>query len=441
MPAYPADEGVYIIEEKSGDVLQAQNAGARYAPASTTKLMTALVLAETMNDAFDQTVTVGDEVKDFDYSDSTAGLYPGQQLTYNDLLYALLLPSGNDAAETIAVNVGKKLLNDPSADKARAISAFVDAMNKEAEKLGLKDTHFVNAHGRYDPGHYTTPEDMAVIAREAFSHSAVKQAASTKTYTLTHEDGTPNVLKNTNVMLFKDAGEYGEVISESAGQANPYYTMLVDAAKTGFTDEGGRTFVFSSAENGAEMIGVLFKTQDHNLVFEQAKQVLDETNANYGLKSWSAPDGAYEDVAAENIHFRDGKSIPLTGAQQIYSFAPKNEVDHYQAKIVWDGKNVAEEDGKPVLKQNVAEGTQVAELEISNAGKSVKTVPLYTARELRIKDWTDFIVDNSVWFGLGLLAVIALIVWIVRRRRAEHFDDKNRKDAALGNHNKTANRL
>ncbi len=432
-PTFNGDEGVYIVEEKSGDVLQAQNATAKYYPASTTKLMTALILMEEPNISLDDKVTVGTEIDQFDYNSSTAGLQKGQSVSYKDLLYALLLPSGNDAAETIAVNVGKKLLNNDAADNDTAVKAFVEEMNKKAAALGLKGTHFVNPHGLYNADHYTTPEEMGVIAQEAFKIDTIRQVSTTKKYTLTNLDGTPNEIKNTDLLLYTDSNDYGEVIQDGT-TANPYYTVLVGGGKTGNTDEGGRTFVFYSEQGDASIVGVLFKSPQTNDIFSQSKAVLEELNTNYKLHAWTDDTGLYKDVDMANIHFRDGKTMQVVGSDVIQSMLPSASEADYTASIKWDSAIVSEKDGTPRLLKAVTKGEQVGELEIKDGGNVVKTVPVYSNTDLSTKNWVDFIIDNILWITLGVFVVLAVVI-IIRKKNGKTVVRKSHK-----NYNK-ANRM
>ena len=427
-PTYDSDEGIVVMETQSGDVLDSQNADQKYYPASTTKLMTALVMMDYVADSLDKTVTVGDEVTQFGYESSTAGLETGLKISYKDLLYAMLLPSGNDAAETIAANVGRVILKDDSADWEKAVSAFVTEMNQKAKDLGMTGTHFVNPHGLYDDDHYTTPLDFAKLGAAAFANDAIKTAASTKTYTIKYLDGTDNELKSTNLFLFKDAADYGETIEEGT-EDNPYYDTNITAAKTGATDEGGRTYVYYSEEDGKNIIGVIFKTSG-STIFEQSSAEAKEVKDNYTLKSWTDGDSVYGEIAVDNIHFSDGDTITLDGGKEIFSAVEKDQADNLTAEIKWDSEYVTDDNGTPRLVSDVKSGDQVAVLEILNGSKVVKDVPLYAANDVSTKNWTDFFVDNALWIILG----IALIIWFVLYR-------KNKKKAAALRRKKQRTRL
>ncbi|MGI6109324.1 MAG: D-alanyl-D-alanine carboxypeptidase family protein [Eubacteriaceae bacterium] len=413
-PTFDSSEGIVVMETQSGDVLASQNENDQFYPASTTKLMTALVMMDQVGDSLDTTITVGDEVSQFGYESSTAGLEAGQSLSYKDLLYAMLLPSGNDAAETIAVNIGKKLMGSDKAKTASwqdAVSAFVEEMNNKAKELGMTGTHFANPHGLYADDHYSTPSDFAKLGAAAFANDDIKTAASTKKYTIKNLDGTDNELKSTNLFLFENAGDYGEQIQEGSDD-NPYYDEDMTAAKTGATDEGGRTFVYYSEKNGKKVIGVIFKSSGND-IFTQSEAAVKEVIDNYTLKSWTNGSSKYGDIQVENIHFTDGDVITLDAGQEVFSTAEDSVVGSLTAKVKWDTEYVTENGKTPKLLKKIEQGDQVAQLQILDGSTIVKEVPLYASNSVSPKNWTDFFVDNAFWIILG----IALIAWFTIYRR------------------------
>lgn len=417
-PAFPADEGVVLIEFNSGDVILSQNADQKFYPASTTKLMTALVMTDYL-DSWDEIVTVGDEVTDYGWSDSRAGLEQGMTLNYRDLLHALLVPSGNDAAGTIAVSIGRKILNDPNAERHAAQDAFVNAMNQKAQELGLKNTHFVNPSGTFNEDHYTTPNDMAIIAREAFKNGEVKSAASTKIYNLTDTNGVTFPIRSTNLLLFDNAAEYGRQIvanvnpeDPNSANINPYKTDLITAAKTGSTQEGGRTLVYLSEMNGENIIGVLFKTTESG-IFDQSKQILEELNNNYSSVEFTEADGYYDSVNLLNVHFRNDDSIGLYAKENVTSYINNALSDTFNTEIRWNSDYIDQDtEGNLELINNIEEGSKVGALIITNENYS-KTIPLYSDKEVKIKNWQDFILENKITVTLFALTLIALVVLVI----------------------------
>ena len=165
-------ESAVLIDETTGEVLYSKNATQRLYPASTTKIMTAWIAIE--QGKLTDRITVGDEVNERTADESSAWLVEGQTLTLKDLLTALMLPSGNDAARTIARYIAEKE-NSGEAMSMDDSVRFAKLMNQKAKVLGAKQTHFVNPHGLHDPKHYTTASDMALIANAAMENETFRQ--------------------------------------------------------------------------------------------------------------------------------------------------------------------------------------------------------------------------------------------------------------------------
>ena len=198
-------KGMVLMNADTGEILASKNAHLRLSMASTTKLMTALLLAETGTPekvvvTTKQMVTV---------EGSSMGLLEGDQVSYHALLAGMLLSSGNDAANTTAIAV------------AGSVDKFVQMMNDRAEQIGMTNTHFVTPSGLDDDEHYSTAYDMALLAVEALKNKYLAFAAASRTMTVSY--GSPpydRTLTNHNKLL----GSYDGCIG----------------LKTGFTKKSGR---------------------------------------------------------------------------------------------------------------------------------------------------------------------------------------------------------
>ena len=190
-----------LFENTTGTVLYALNEHASRAPASLTKMMTALLAIETgrLNDI----VKVSRQAAGV--SGSSAHLYTGQEIRMEDLLYGMLLRSGNDAAVAVAEHL------------AGSVSAFANQMNARAKELGAVNTHFVNPHGLDKPSHLTTAFDLAMIARVALLYPKFAEIVGTSRY-LYEEQGV--TWQNTNRLLWSYAGSEG-IKTGTTGQAGP----------------------------------------------------------------------------------------------------------------------------------------------------------------------------------------------------------------------------
>ncbi len=241
-----------VMEEPCGALLFEQDGHLRVAPASLTKMATAVVTAERA----DLSEVVTARVSGFELvqeTDSTVmGLEPGDRVTVRDLLYGMLLPSGNDAAITLAEHV------------AGSVSAFVALMNEEAARLGLADTHFANPHGLDDPALYTSAYDMAALGRELLRRPELAEVVRTPVY---QPAWSKPPVWNLNKLLTTYPGAIG--------------------VKIGYTDEAKQTIVGAAERDGRRLIVAVLGSED---MYVDAGALLDWAFANTATKC--APDTA-----------------------------------------------------------------------------------------------------------------------------------------------------
>ena len=183
LPSDTTSEAAGLFDITDGQVMYSKNAFERLYPASITKVMTALIAIK-YGDLTD-TVTVTEDAVITEAGATLAGIHPGDQLTMEQLLYGLMLPSGNDAGAAIAVHM------------AGSIDAFAELMNREAQKLGATGTHFMNPHGLTNADHYTTAYDLYLIFNEALKQPEFRKVTGTTSYTADYTDGSGNPVSTT----------------------------------------------------------------------------------------------------------------------------------------------------------------------------------------------------------------------------------------------------
>ncbi|TMV47632.1 D-alanyl-D-alanine carboxypeptidase [Paenibacillus mesophilus] len=248
-----------VIDAATGTVLFAKNDRERAYPASTTKILTALIALEIGKP--DELVTVGAEARPEDPEESRAGLRQGQRLKLYDLVEAALLPSGNDAARTLAVHIARKTAGNPNLSTAEAQEEFAKLMNKRAKKAGATHSHFVNPSGLHDPDHYSTARDLALIAKAAMENERFRQAVQATGYEAVAVNGTGGAaaklsLSNTNQLLQPDSANYFKG---------------ANGIKTGFTDQAGYCLVSSVARDGKKVIAVVLQSTGKDVYPDAAK--------------------------------------------------------------------------------------------------------------------------------------------------------------------------
>lgn len=244
-PSVSAKSAV-LIECSSGKAVFEKNAHARMPMASTTKIMTALVVIE--NALLTDTVKIPREACGIE--GSSIYLREGEEFTVEELLYALLLASANDAATALALHI------------SGSVEAFADRMNELARDLCLKDTHFTNPHGLHDADHYTTAYELAIIARAAAENDTFRKITSTqKTVIRRDSKESARLLTNHNKLLRSYDGCFG--------------------IKTGFTKTSGRCLVSGAERDGMSFIAVTLNAPDDwndhknllNAAFSQYKRI------------------------------------------------------------------------------------------------------------------------------------------------------------------------
>jgi D-alanyl-D-alanine carboxypeptidase len=217
---------IAIVDEDSGQLLYSELPYTEVPQASTTKIATTIVALERSPDLSRRVnVTVSASAMVARDGSSTMGIEPGRSVSLDTLLHGMMLPSGNDAAEQVAVAL------------ADSREQYVGWMNEEAAALGLKNTHFVNPSGMDAPGHYSSAYDMAMLARYAMRNSAFRDLAATAHYT---GDGFP--MQNLNRLL----GQYPGA----------------DGVKIGYTDAALKTIVASATHDGHRVYVSLMRSQD-----------------------------------------------------------------------------------------------------------------------------------------------------------------------------------
>lgn len=236
--------GVWIEDLSAKKVLYKFQEDKKLLPASTTKMMTALVGNEYYHLEDDLVVT-----KEALVSGSTMGLGEGERLSFRAVLYGMLLNSGNDAAYTIATNY------------PGGIDGFLVAMNKKADELGLKNSHFTNPAGFDTPGHYSSAEDLATIAKAVMKNDQLAEVVGTKETTVVAENQLKShTLENLNQLL----GEEGVI-----------------GIKTGYTEKSGENLVTLVDRNGRRVLIVVLQSNDR---FGETKKLIQWAYRNFNLE-------------------------------------------------------------------------------------------------------------------------------------------------------------
>ena len=227
-----------LIDSKTGRVLYEKECDVKRYPASTTKIMTGILCIElgSLNDI----VTIGTNPSQIERGSSQIYLIPGEQLTLEQLLYAMMLESANDASIAIAEHI------------SGSVEEFVKLMNKRAKELGANDTNFVNPHGLHDDNHVTTARDLALIAKHAMTLPKFREVVATVNYTIPETNKQParDYITNSNKLIWKINKTYS-------------YDYAI-GIKTGYTTKAKNNLVAGALKDDMELISVVMNENSTN---------------------------------------------------------------------------------------------------------------------------------------------------------------------------------
>ncbi|MEG1810062.1 MAG: D-alanyl-D-alanine carboxypeptidase family protein [Clostridia bacterium] len=237
-------QGAALLEIQTGKVLYSKNSHQKMPMASTTKVMTAIMAIE--HGGLDELVTVSGTA--YGVEGSSIYLEKNERINLRDLLYGLMLRSGNDAAVAIAEHIGG------------SVPEFAELMNQKAVQIGALNTHFVSPNGLHDDEHYTTAYDLALISAYAMRNSIFREIVSCS-YHRTTSGNIQRTMQNKNKLLWEYDGATG--------------------VKTGYTIAAGKCLVFSAKRDGLDIVGVVLNCPN---MFSDARAIMDNAFATYCME-------------------------------------------------------------------------------------------------------------------------------------------------------------
>lgn len=444
-------EGVYMVNLDTDTVIVSKNPDEKLSPLSTTKIMTCLVALENVKD-FNAKVEVPYECFNEFFEDnpnysgvSNAEITPQQDnLTYWDCLYAVMLPSACEASNIIAYNVGGSLEN------------FAEMMNQTAQKIGCKNTHFVNAHGLYSENHYTTAYDMYLITRYALDNykEGFMRICTASQYEMPGNKYHPGgyTINNTNQLMV---------------QSSPYYCEGVKGVKTGSIDKyyhkkdgkwdlkeytpGSRALVTTAERNGYSYIlvtlGAPYSNEDGTPT-ETNRSFTDHQN----LYNWAFDEFEFTQIIVKNQEMMQAKVekgdnadvVGLVTTESFSTLLPKSTGESAVQKVL------------PTVEPLVAPveaGKTIAELELRLNGDTIATIPLVTNRSIEMdpkvyyrEKISEFFHNPLVIAGIAIAAILivgltaASIITKNQRKKAAELQRRRKIKMAPRNNNRNYRR-
>ena len=348
----PVGEAAVLMDVHNGQALYGKNMHKQMYPASTTKILTAILALE-KGRLYKLVAIPGEACR----VDGTAlGLRVGERLTLRDLLYALLMASANDVSVAIADHI------------AGSVENFAGLMNEKAKSLGATDSHFTNPHGLPDPDHYSGAYDLALIARYAMQNTTFREIVKTRFKVISRPGFPQEQLWNHNRLLERYQGATG--------------------IKTGYTVAAGQCLVASAQRNGRELIAVVLNSQGE-AIYEDAGKLLD-----YGFDDFFPVQVVKkgEKIATAKVPGGEpGEVVLLAGDDFWYDF-PKSGSPNLSRRL----QLVRE------IQAPLSAGQKVGKLDIYNGEQKVGTVDLVVAGNVGQKP------DRTWLFWLAGVALLVL---------------------------------
>lgn len=297
-----ASTSAILVENSTGKILYEKNAYEKMYPASTTKVMTAILTLENCN--LDEMATVSkNAIYSLPNGYVNANLHEGEEMSVKDLLYALMVKSANDAAIVLAEHIGG------------SVEGFADMMNEKAKEIGCKNTHFVNPNGIHNDNHYSTAYDLYLIAQYGMKNETFRKYVSTTSYILPATNMHPTsdrICVTTNDML---------------RPKSKYYNENVIGIKTGYTTEAKNCLISGAKKDDIELISVVLHsgTNAEGL----SERYVDTQNLfDYGFDDFEFTDILENNATVQNIEIENGnkdtKSLDLVAEKTLNAYVKKD---------------------------------------------------------------------------------------------------------------------
>ena len=361
-------ESALLIDNKTNKVLYSKDMNRKMFPASTTKILTAILVLE--NHSLDEKVTASyNAVMTIPSGYSTASIQIDEVLTVEQLLELLLVHSANDAANVLAEYTGG------------SIDSFVAMMNTKINELGLSDTHFTNPYGLQDNSHYTTAHDLAIIMQYCLKNDDFRKIAGQASCAIPSTNKSePRKYSSTNELLI-------------AGNSN-YYPNLI-AGKTGYTSEAGECLVSAAYNDNLELVGVILNSNNR---FKDTRSLYNYGYTNFSIKNIVNEKDIITNVEVKNAT-KDTKNLNLLVSEDIPVLANNSDdLSKIEPQITLNSD----------IKAPIEDGQVLGKVSYSVNGITYST-DLIAANNVEKSNFVLYCL-----YGLGILILILIIYKIIK---------------------------
>lgn len=382
-----------VVDLESGKIIYELNRDDERAPASLTKVMTALLALEAIDSgeiSLDDMVTAQDDCRTgMDESSSSAGILPGVQLSMKDLMYCALVMSANEACNIIASHI------------SGSIDAFVAEMNAKAAELGCEHTHFANPNGLPAEGHYSSAYDMYLITKEAMTHPLFMEICNTTSYQCSSSavnNGYP--ITNSNAL-----------INASSIYGSGYLYEGASGVKTGYTSAAGNCLISTATRGTVSVMAIVMGcsgaqngSSEGYENFSDSITLYDWTFDNFGYRTILS--AAEEITTVEVALAADGGTVILRPAQDLTLLMP-NDITDDQITRSW---TIYEDQ----LTAPIAAGTALGELSLSVDGVVYGTVKLVNSSDIQLSRSEYIKMRIQEIFSNGwVIAIVCVVAFII----------------------------
>ncbi len=379
-----------LIDQDTGRVLYEKNADEQLYPASMTKVMTALLCVENIKP--DEIVEVGTEINYTPWDSSRAGLEVGESISGKNLIRSLIIPSGNEAANTVALEVVKRKTGNNNISYPEAEKQFADMMNERAKSLGATNTNFVTPSGYHDDAHKTTARDLALIATKAMQNETIKDIAAEVSFTgPSVETGVTEDMKVVTHSWYT----HNQIINPK----NPYYYKHATGLKTGFTDLAGECLIGTATQNDTNLLLVLFNSPDPQRWID-AKLLFDYGFNNYSKVELQTEGSVIQEVVIDNPVKGTEEFLNVLANDSATALLADDEVEEFIHTIEFNPAFLSEnltETGSPKVKAPILAGQEIGTIKYKIGNELLYEGPIIAAVDV---DQRTIITDIKFYSAL-----------------------------------------
>ena len=421
---YVESESAILLEITTGNVLYEKNADKIMYPASITKTLTALVMLDYID--IDEIIVTGVEIHDVPWDASRAGHLVNEHISALNLIRALMLPSGNDTAVTVALNVARRHSGNNNISYLEAETVFSELMNIKAQDLGAENSNFTNPHGYHHENHYSTARDLALISIEALNNeilaSVIRESRFEGLGAELEDEGlrvNEYLWNNTNSLISSTAHFYQDAIG----------------IKTGFTTPAGFCLASAAKRNGVKLVSVVLGAENSSIRYEDSISMLNYGFDNFEFLEVQHMSEILDEITLNNPPLGFLKTITVSAQNEFIDYLSQEQFEKITKEINYNPSlyEISEDDfATKLFLLPIEKGQIVGEITYSLDGVVIFTDNILADFDVfertiftDIDFYYNFLRANAFtvpalpyWAGIvGIIIFIINIIIKVRRRK------------------------